>query len=306
MHQLQQQQNIYQHHHQHHHQHQQFQNFTHPPPELSLPPIDDAIIEQFLIRRNHLASQIGDTNAFNHFKTDGRDRLNVIQMNLTNLIKQQQVDETNLQNNVANLTPARWEEKLISLKQIQIKIAKLLTKFEALKSEVTKTTVVRKRKNRRQVRKAQHSIQQKLSSPNASEEVATTVTELKFEDDLKQSYEKYEIERLRTANLKRSNECKRQLAILDKLVELRCIRRKNSNVSGSNHKSSETRFIEQIDQLKSKWNEALAKCNSQENKLKMLRTSTSSQLWLNAFFSNDESSPFANNTADFKTLVDIR
>ncbi|KAG4072127.1 hypothetical protein HA402_015626 [Bradysia odoriphaga] len=291
------QQNIYQ-------QQQQFPNFTHPPPsiEFSLPPIDDATIERFLIDRNHLAIQIGEPNVYNQFQINGRDRLTVIQMNLTNLIRQQQMDETNLKNNVAHLAPALWEDKVNSLKQNQIKISKLLTKFEALSSELAKTTVVKRHKNKRKMRKAQHSTKQEFTN-NTVGEAATKRP--KFEDDLEQSYEKYEMERLRTANLRRSNECKRQLATLDSLVELRCIRRKNSNVSGSGHTSSEKSFIEQIDQLKSKWNEALETCNSLEKKLKMLLTSTASQLWSNALFSNTEA-PFVDNTVDFKTLLDIR
>ncbi|XP_037036252.1 uncharacterized protein LOC119074310 isoform X1 [Bradysia coprophila] len=293
------QQNIYQ------QQQPQFPNFTHPPPsiEFSLPHIDDATIERFLIDRNHLAIQVGEPNVYNHFKINGRDRLTVIQMNLTNLIRQQQMDETNLKNNIAHLAPAPWEDKVNSIKQNQIKIAKLLTKFEALSSsEVAKTTVVKRRKNKRKMRKAR-STKQELTN-NTVEEAAATKRP-KFEDDLEQSYEKYEMERIRTANLKRSNECKRQLAMLESLVELRCIRRKNSNVTGSGHTSSEKCFIEQIDQLKSKWNEALEKCNSLENKLKMLLTSTASQLWLNALFSNTEA-PFVDNTADVKALLDIR
>lgn len=67
-------------------------------------------------------------------------------------------------------------------------------------------------------------------SKNYTEEAAKRP---KFGDDLEESYEKYEVERLRTANLKKINKCKRQIALLDSLVELRCIRRKNSNSSGS-------------------------------------------------------------------------
>jgi len=126
-----------------------------------------------------------------------------------------------------------------------------------------------------------------------------------FADDLEQSYEKYEVERLRTANMKRLNECKKQLALLDSLIELRCIRRKNSNASGSGKAASENGFIEQIDQLKAKWSDALVKCTSHENELKMLLTNTSSQLWLNVLFSNTEP-PFIDETMDLKKLLDIR
>lgn len=260
-----------------------------------------------MIDRNHLAVRqtAGEPNIVNHFKLNGRERLNVAQTNLTNLIRQQQIDETNLENNVAQLTPVGWQDKINSLKQNQIKIAKLLTKFEALSSALARTTVANKRKIKRKTRKAQHSIQQKLTDKKVAEEESATKPP-KFEDNLEQSYEKYELERLRTANLKRSNECKRQLALLDSLVELRCIRRKNSNASGSDRQlSSEKHFIEQIDQLKSKWNEAQAECNSQENKLQLLLTSTGSQLWSNALFSNADS-PFIDNSADFQTLLNIR
>lgn len=293
---MHQQSNIYQH---------QFPNFTQPPPpiELSLPPIDDSTIERFLIDQNHSDIQIGEENAFNHFNIDGRDRLTVIQMNLKNLIRQQRIDETNLKSNIATLGPSLWEDRVNSLKQNQIKIAKLLTKFEALSSELVKE-VVTKRKRKRKIRKAQHSTKKELTNNKVAEEAASAAKIPKFEDDLEQSYEKYEMERLRTANLKRSNECKRQLALLNSLHELRCIRRKNSNVSGQGSSSSEIHFTEQIDQLKSKWNEALAKCNSLENKLQRLLTSTS-QLWLNALFSNTESA-FVGNTANFQTLLDIR
>lgn len=283
----------------------QFPNFTQPPPsiEQSLPPTDDSTIEQFLIDRNHLTIQCSEEKVFNHFNVNGRDRLNVIQVNLNNLIRQQQLEETNLKNNIGQLSPTAWKEKVNFLTQNQTKIAELLTKLETLTSESTKATnVKKKRRNKRKLKKVRHSINQE--STNCTE--IKEATRPKFGDDLEESYEKYEVERLRTANLKRINECKRQLTLLDSLIELRCIRRKNSNASGSSGRASnEKYFIEQIDQLKSKWNDALMKCNLQENKLQMLLTNTTSQLWLNTLFSDDQPS-FIHDTMDFKKLLDIR
>lgn len=282
------------------HHHQQFPHFTHPPPpiEPSLPPIDDSIIEQFLIDRNNLLTNIQTNDQCK--VNDGKDRLNVIQMNLNNLIEQQKFEENNLNDNIGQLSPVQWNDKINLLKQNQIKIAELLTKFERLTSESTKSR--KKTKKRRTKRKAK-----KVNEHSTKQETATAAAAKrpKFEGDLEQSYELYEIDRLRTANLKRSAECKRQLTLFDSLIELRSIRRKNSHTSGSDKMASERNFIEKIDQLKSKWNDALVKCNSQENKLKMLSENTTSQLWSNALFSNNES-PFADNAMNFKTLLDIR
>lgn len=299
MHQQQQQQQL---------TYQQFPNFTHPPPtiEQSYPPIDDSTIENFLIDRNHVTIQVNEEKVFNHFEVNGRDRLNVIQMNLNNLIKQQQLEETNLKNNIAQLAPSVWKEKIHLLNQNQIKIAELLTTFETLSSQTLHNTgpLKNRRRNKRKLKK----VQQRTSQPKSinCKEVKEPVKRPTFGGDLEESYEKYEVERLRTANLKKIHECKRQLTLLDSLIDLRCIRRKNSNVSGSSKASNEKCFIEQIDQLKSRWTDALVKCNTLENELRMLVTNTSSQLWLNALFSNTEQPSFINETMDFAKLLDIR
>lgn len=287
---------------------QQFPNFTHPPPtiEQSFPSIDDSTIENFLIHRNHVTIQVNEEKVFNHFEVNGRDRLNVIQMNLNNLIKQQQFDETNLKNNIAQLAPSVWNEKIHSLNQNQIKIAELLTTFETLSSQTLHNTgpLKKRRKNKRKLKK----VQQHTSKPKSikCKEVKEPAKRPTFGGDLEESYEKYEVERLRTANLKKIHECKRQLTLLDSLIELRCIRRKNSNVSGSGRASSEKCFIEQIDKLKSRWTDALVNSNKLENELKMLVTNTSSQLWLNVLFSNTDQPSFIDETMDFKKLLDIR
>lgn len=285
-----------------------FLNFTHPPPtiiEQPLPSIDDSTIEQFLIDRNHLTIQTDKAMVINHFKIDGRDRLNVIQMNVNNLIKQQRLEETNLKNDIAQLSPLQWTEKLNSLNRRQIKIAELLTKFETLTSALTKATtnnVKRKRRTKRKPKKVtqRHIIQE------STKEAEGPAKQSNFEVDLEESYEKYEVDRLRTANLKRMNECKKQLAFLDSLIELRSIRRKNSNASGSGQNSNEKCFAEQIDQLKNKWTEALTKSNAQDKDLKMLQTNTSSKLWSNALFSDAEPTFVVDETMDFQKLLDIR
>lgn len=275
------------------HTYQPFPNFTHPPPPIivpSLPPVDDSTIEQFLIDRNHSTIEFNEKKIFRHFNVkDGRDRLNVIQVNLNNLIKQQQCEETNLKTNIAQLAPSDWREKINLLKQNQIKIGKLLTKFES--SATTNPQPTKRRPNKRKTNKVQQ---------NSGVKEATKRP--KIEADLEESYEKYEVERLRTANLKKIHDCRRQLTLLDALIELQCIRRKNANASGS---SSDKCFVEQIDQLKSKWTEALAKCQSLDGELKMLSTNTTSQLWLKALFSNAEP-PFSDSAMDFQRLLDIR
>lgn len=286
---------------------QQFPNFTQPPPpiEQSLPPIDDSTIDKFLIDRNHLSIQANEV--LTNFKINGRDRLNVIKVNINNLITQQKCEETNLKNNVAQISTSLWEEKLNLLKTNQTKIVDLLTKFEKLSSESTNaTTIKKKRKNKRKSRnpqkhqRAEHAIEHTNSKEKDKPE------KQQIEGDLQESYEKYEVERLRSANLKKISECKRQLTLLDSLIELRCIRRKNSNTSSSSKASSEKYFVEQIDQLKSKWSDALIKCNSQENELKMLLTSTSSAHWINTLFSSDTNPPFIDENLDFNKLLDIR
>lgn len=284
--------------HQQQHTYQQFPNFTHPPPtiEQSFSPIDDSTIEQFLIDRNHITIQVNEEKVFNRFQVNGRDRLNVIQTNLNNLIKQQQLEETNLKNNIAHLAPFQWKEKTNLLKQNQIKIAELLTTFETLSSQIHKIGPLKKRRRNKR----------KLKQVQQQTEVNEPANRPKLGSDLEESYEKYEVERLRNANLKKIHECKKQITLLESLIELRCIRRKNSNVSGSGKASSEKCFIEQIDQLKSRWTDTLDKCNSQENDLKMLVTNTSSQLWLNALFSNTEQPSIIDETMDFKRLLDIR
>lgn len=285
--------------------HQPFPNFTHPPPTVEhfLPTIDDSTIDQFLIDRNHLKIQANEVKIFNHFKPNGSDRLNVIQMNIQNLIKQQRLDETTLKTNIAQLSPSIWTERINLLKQNQTKIAELLTKFDTFTSEQTEAiSVKRKRRNKRKRKSVHHLIDQQSTN---CQEIEAATKRPKAAGDLEESYEKYEIERLRSANLKRINDCKRQLTLLDSLIELRCIRRKNANASGSGQVSNENRFIEQIDKLKSKWMDALHKCTAHDNELKMLLTNTTSQLWLNALFSNT-SPAFTDDAMDFKQLVDIR
>lgn len=287
------------------HTYQPFPNFAHPPPtiEHSLPTIDDSTIDQFLIDRNHLNIQANEEKIFNRFKPNGRDRLNVIQMNIQNLIKQQRLDETNLKINVAQLSPSIWTEKINLLKQNQTKIAELLTKFETLTSEQTEATIVqRKQKNKRKRKSVHHLTDQPA---NKREDIEEATKRPKAAGDLEESYEKYEIERLRSANLKRISDCKKQLTLLNSLIELRCIRRKNANASGSGQVSNENRFIEQIDKLKCEWMDALQKCTAHDNELKMLLTNTTSQLWLNALFSNTEPA-FTDDTMDFRKLMDIR
>lgn len=287
------------------HTYQPFPNFTHPPPTIahSLPTIDDSTIDQFLIDRNHLKIQANEEKIFNRFTLNGRDRLNVIQMNIQNLIKKQRLDENTLKTNIAQLSPSIWMEKINLLKQNQTKIGELLTKFETFASEAIEATIVqRKRKNKRKRKSVHHPTDQKSSNCQDTEEATKRP---KAAGDLEESYEKYEIERLRSANLKRINDCKRQLTLLDSLIELRCIRRKNANASGSNQISNENRFIEQIDKLKSKWMDTLQKCTAQDNELKMLLTNTTSQLWLNALFSNTEPA-FTDDTMDLRKLMDIR
>lgn len=284
---------------------QQFQNFTQPPPtiEQSLPPIDDQTIEKFLIDRNHLSIQANGAKVLTNFKINGRDRLNVIKVNLNNLIKQQKLEETNLKNNAAQISASVWEEKLNLLKLNQTKIIELLTKFDKLSSESTNvTTIKKKRKNKRKIKKLQKH-QSAEEQPNSKE---VEPEKQQVQGDLQESYEKYEVKRLRSANLKRISECKRQLTLLDSLVELKCIRRKNSNTSSSSKASSEKHFVEQIDQLKKKWADTLMKCNSQENELKTILTSTSSTLWLNTLFSNDTNPSLIDENLDFSKLLDIR
>lgn len=285
----------------------QFQTFTQPPPtiEQSLPHIDGTTIENFLIARNHLTIQLNEEKVFSHFKIDGRDRLNVIKINLNNLIKQQKLEETNLKNNAAQISKAIWEEKINLLKLNQMKIVELLTKFEKLSSVPAKPNAIKKkRKNKRKFKKVQKHHREK--EPSNSKDVEEPVKVQQAEGDLQKSYEKYELERIRNSNLKRISECKRQLTLLDSLIELRSIRRKNSNASGSSKVSSENVFIEQIDQLKNKWTDVLNKCNAQENEFKMSLTSTSSMHWLNTLFSNDSNPPLIDEPMDFKKLLDIR
>lgn len=290
---------------------QQFPNFTQPPPpiEQSFPSIDDSTIEKFLIDRNHLTIQDDEEKVFNHFEITGRDRLNVIQLNINNLIEQQLVEENYLKSNIAQLSTALWKGKIDKINKNQIKIAELLTKFETLSSELSSSTtsrtiVKKKRRNKRKIKKKKVQQHTNKESENIIEKEEQPKPQ-KFVGGLEESYEKYEVERLRTANSKRITECRKQLTFLDSLIELRSIRRKNCNVSGSGKASSERNFTEQIDQLKRKWTEALNKFNSHENELKMLLTNTSSQLWLNALFSNDQPA-FTGETMDFKKLLEVR
>lgn len=292
------QQNIY----------QQFPNFNHPPPpiEQSFPPIDDSIIEHFLIDRNHLTIQTNGEKVFSHFNINGKDRLNVIKINLNNLIKQQQIEETYMRNNITQMSTSLWEEKINLLKINQTKIATLLTKFEELSSK-TKSTNITKKGKRRYKRKIKKNQKSNLTEENKSlKDTEAPIKRQQVDEDLQESYKKLELERLRSLNLKRISECKRQLTFLDSLIDLRCIRQKNSNVSGSSKATSEKHFNEKISALKSKWTEALKKFNSLENELKMSLTSTTSVSWMNALFSNDTNPPLFDEPMDFKRLLDIR
>ncbi|KAJ6633600.1 hypothetical protein Bhyg_15666 [Pseudolycoriella hygida] len=284
---------------------QPFPDFTQPPPiiQQSFPPIDDSTIDKFLIDRNHLKIQRNEEIVFNHFGINSRDRLNVIQINLNNLIQQQQCEETNLRNNVAHIPPSVWEDKINLLKRNQMKIQQLLVKLETLSSEVNTTkTIKRKRRKKQKLKKPSQHIEPESASPK---EVDKPLQKSQS-SDLEESYEKYEVDRLRAANIKRINECKRQLKLLDSLIELRCIRRKSSHVGATSTASNEKYFIEKIDRLKSKWTDALTKCTSLENEIHMLSTQTVSKLWLDALFSNSESSVLEDDASDFNKLLDVR
>jgi len=285
---------------------QQFPDFTQPPPAIvpSLKPVDDSTIEKFLIDRNHLKIQTNEGKTFSEFKINGRDRLDVIKINLNNLITQQKLDEANLKNNISQISTSLWQEKINLLKLNQIKIVKLLTKFEKLSSG--SKAIKRNRQKKRKFKKDIKSHSKEVSKNVKDED--EPVKPQQIEGDLEESYEKFEVQRLRSANLKKLSECKRQLILLDSLIELRCIRRKNSNVSASTKASSEKYFLEQIEQLKSKWSDTLKKCNSLENELNMCLTS--SENWLNTLFSNETNPSFHDDTVDdsmhFKKLLDIR